>query len=44
MLSVEELQDLLEDWLARLDVAPIELPPQVEGESAEQEDFQEGNE
>ena len=44
MLSVEELQDLLEDQLARLDLAPTEPSPQVEGESAKQEDFQEGNE
>jgi hypothetical protein len=43
LLSVDELQSLLEDRFAQLDVTPVE-PTRTEEEVDDQEDFQKGNE
>jgi hypothetical protein len=44
MLSVDELQSMLEDRLARLDVAHTEPASPVKEDSPDQEDFQKDDE
>jgi hypothetical protein len=43
-LSVDELQEILEDRLAQLDVAPTELSRSGEADGEDAEDFQKASE